>query len=304
MQVEKREKNRELAAERRLKEYEQQKDKIEDLRPSKYEPWSLEDTKRSLPLDKIDRSVAKMVVMLTPYGGTFPTMLKHVRKKLEEKGCELHSADYTTITHALIAGMAKALRAFSEVNAWFKTLAKLAMKVKKDAKETDITVEWITPNGSHIYQEYYLDDNDQVTTSTNDSGIVRTYTSKKRNIDKMNDRKMSTALAANVVHSLDANIIQEAVVAYVSKYKSGRKGQMPGFTAVHDCIYGPSGTLSALTACIKDSFYNTTVANNPLQTMLELNLPDPVTRDELPILHQGKARISKAALNRSLYLFS
>jgi hypothetical protein len=303
MQVEKREKNRELAAERKLKEYEQQKDKIEDLRPPRYEPWSLEDTKRSLPLDKIDRSVAKMVVMLTPYGGTFPTMLRHVRKKLEEKGCELHNADYTIITHALIAGMAKALRAFSEVNAWFKTLAKLTMKVRKDASN-DITIEWITPNGSHVYQEYYKDDADQVRTSTNDAGIVRTYASKKRNIDRMNDRKMATALAANVVHSLDANIIQEAVVAYVEKFKSGRKGQMPGFTAVHDCIYGPSGTLSALTENIKMAFYNTTVTNNPLQTMLELNLPNPATRDELPILHQGKARISKAALKRSLYLFS
>jgi DNA-directed RNA polymerase len=177
------------------------------------------------------------------------------------------------------------------------------MKVRKDAEDT-ITIEWVTPNGSHIYQEYYKDDADQVRTSTNDAGIVRTYTSKKRNIDKMNDRKMATALAANVVHSLDANIIQEAVVAYVDKFSSGSKAQMPGFTAVHDCIYGPSGTLSGLTDAVKMSFYNTTVANNPLQTMLELNLPDPATHDELPILHQGKARISKAALKRSLYLFS
>ena len=291
-QVTKREKNRELQAQRALKAYEKEEVKIPELKPKPYVPRSFEETKAGIPLDAIDRSVAKMVVMLTPYGGQFPTMLDHVRDKLKKKEIKLAHPDYTIVTHALIEGMGIALRAFGEVNAWFKTLAKATIQSKRDS--SDVYIAWQTPNGSIIQQEYYPVDTNMVRTFTKESGVVRTYSSAASNYDRLNRRKMQTALAANVVHSLDATIIQDAVCDYNGT----------AFTAVHDCIYGPSGTLDALTKKIKAAFYNTCVANNPLQMMLELNLPNEEDRSELPVLMYGDAKISKAALSRSRYLFS
>lgn len=290
--VKKREEARKLRADKELKAWEAEEGRVESLRPQPYTPRSFEETKAAIPLDQIDRSVAKMVVMLTPYGGTFPTMLEHVRKQLQKKGIKLPGPDYTVITHALMEGMTVALRAFGEVNSWFKTLAKAAIASKKDS--ADVSIVWETPNGSVIRQEYYPEDANTVRTFTNEAGVVRSYNSKRTNYDKLNRRKMQTALAANVVHSLDANIIQDAICDY-----EGR-----AFTAVHDCIYGPSGTLSELTDRIKAAFYNTTVSSDPLGRMLELNLPEEESRQELPILQYGDAEISMEALSNSSYLFS
>ena len=290
--VTKREENRKLAAEREIKAFEQDENPIEELRPRPYEPRSFEETKAALPLDHIDRSVAKMVVMLTPYGGSYRTMLGHVTEKLKKKGVKIHYSDYSIITHALIEGMTIALRAFSEVNAWFKTLAKAT--IDSSRPDSNLVIQWLTPNGSQVIQEYYKDDADQVSTATRQTGVVRTYASKRTNYDKLNKSKMQTALAANVVHSLDANIIQDAIADY----------KKTAFTAVHDCIYGPSGALGPLTDRIKEAFYATTVKANPLATIVELNLPDEQSRETLPVLQYGKAKITKAALKKSHYLFS
>ena len=106
---------------------------------------------------------------------------------------------------------------------------------------------------------------------------------------------MQTALAANTIHSLDACVIQGAIHDFDGS----------AFAAVHDCIYAPSGALSALTSRIRQSFYNT-VNCNFLMSMLEENELDE--NDELvgiltTMTHTENEELLKTVLD-SQYLFS
>ena len=71
---------------------------------------------------------------------------------------------------------------------------------------------------------------------------------------------MRTALAANTVHSLDASLLQLAIADYHDT----------PFTTVHDCVYGPSGSLPGLVDRIKDAFF-TVVSGDFLYEMLQEN---------------------------------
>lgn len=210
----------------------------------------------------VDRSVAKMIVMLTPYGGSYQTMFKHVVEKMEAKGSTMDRADYTILTHALIEGMAMALPGFSAVNQWFKNLAKTVINTYDDfTGQRTNRVIWITPNGSTIIQQYFQDTTHYVKTYTQGKSSMKKHTLTVYKPSKeLREGKMQTALAANTIHSLDACIIQGAIHDY----------QSSAFAAVHDCIYAPSGALSALTDRIRRSFLYT-VSGDFLMSMLDEN---------------------------------
>ena len=207
-----------------------------------------------IPIDAVDRSVAKMVVMLTPYGGSFQTMLGHVRDKMEAKGYELHTDDNTTLSHALVEGMNNALPGFAALNAWFKKVA--ARVIANHGNEDTPQIVWITPSGVKARQ-CYIEEEVTVTRSythgdirkpryiqTTEHGDGKRDRKTKERAKRLISSKMRTALAANVVHSLDAAILHLALKGFTSG----------PFTANHDCVYAPSGGLKRLTDAVKVAF--------------------------------------------------
>ena len=208
-----------------------------------------------IPYEYVDRSVAKMIVMLTPYGGTYPTMLKHVSEKMEKKNSGLNPTDASILTHALIEGMALALPGFSALNMWFKGVAKATLQ------SGEKQISWVTPSGSVIKQEYFIDQDFSVKTfSYGDTKVDRHIQRKEKSTKEIKTSKMQTALAANTVHSLDASLLQLALHDY----------EGTSYTTVHDCVYGPSGVLDGLVDRIRTAFYQV-VSGDFLGTMLENN---------------------------------
>lgn len=250
--IEGREANRQKKAESEAKKLQKRlasgKAQLQDLRP--YEP----NYEFHVDLDLVDRSVAKMIVMLTPYGGRYPTMLRHVELKMRKKGSECLYIDYVILTHALIEGMNIALPGFSALNEWFKFMGKLTLESGKTS------IRWITPANSLIQQEYFDDDVKEVRSAVHGVKRLRHNTHREVSDKKVTESKMQTALAANTIHSLDASVLQIALHDY--------KGE--SFTTVHDCVYGPSGVLDDLTERIRHAFQ--TVVRGPfLSSMLETN---------------------------------
>ena len=228
---------------------------LADLGDYEYEPRFICE----IPYDKVDRSVAKMIVMLTPYGGSYQTMFKHVREKMEKKDVQLHKADVTILTHALIEGMSIALPGFSALNQWFKNLA----KARLESGEKQIV--WFTPADSTVKQEYFEDDDVSIKTySYGDTKVDRWLMTKEPSTKQLKERKMQTALAANTVHSLDATLLQLALHDYEGTC----------FTTVHDCVYGPSGILDELVGRIKQSFYHVVKGDFLYQMLVENGLQD------------------------------
>jgi DNA-dependent RNA polymerase len=236
-----------------------------NLQPLKVEIRPYKDTV-DIPIAAVDRSVAKMVVMLTPYGGSFGTMLGHVRSKMEEKGYALHSDDVVTLTHALVEGMANALPGFSGLNKWFKQVAGKVIHNHSKASGGDQAVigvndapiiDWVSPSGIMCRQLYVEEEVQEIKSYTHGELKRKTrYLECRQHGDgkrdkKTNERKerllsnkMRSALAANVVHSLDASILHLALQDFDSH----------SFTANHDCVYAPSGGLKRLTDAVKMAF--------------------------------------------------
>jgi hypothetical protein len=313
-QVKKLEANKVKANAADVRRYERDKVKYGDAAPAPRvrEPRSLNEYKTGLPVSIVNRSVAKMPVMLKPYGGTFKTIHAHVREKLtdilnpkDEYGRAINEpvvidGDYVTlITHALLDGMAVALPAFTSLNAWFTDTAKVIIQywsTVKNGKDDHVLarVKWVTPSGCTIIQEYWDKVVKNTKTFLGNTTRVRSFAQQNISFNKeTTESKMQTAFAANVIHSLDASVIQIALHNYNESV----------FTAVHDCIYGPAGTLEKLTQKIRESFVEV-VSNKGF--LNDIRYSNELSKEYQEMIPQspptGRADIEQALA--SPYLFS
>jgi hypothetical protein len=217
---------------------------------------------------------------------------------MKSKGAGLDPSDAIILTHALVEGMAKALPGFSALNVWFKSLAKATMDKAKDdvgLEKSTAQIRWMTPAGSVINQEYYMDDEYSVATySYGDTKVDRYVSYKEKNTKELKKSKMQTALAANTVHSLDAALLQLALHDY----------EGTAYTTVHDCVYGPSGTLGPLVDRIKDAFYKVVCDDFLSSMILTNNLQDHESLEaQLHLMtHEDNGLLD--SIKDSKYLFS
>ena len=244
-----------------------------------------EDVEHGIPLDKVDRSVAKKVVMLIPYGGAYDTLANHVGLATEDWG--LGMRDTHTLTKALIQGMAEAVPGFSALNKWFKEAAACVMASGAES------IQWTTPTGSHIEQHYSIPKTHKINTvafGVSNYKDPEHYSSTQSTvIDKsskgdVNKRKSQTALAANWTHSMDAAVLQQAFHDF----------NQP-FTTVHDCLYAPASVIPAAVQRIREAFVTVTT-HNALQQFIDDN------NIEFPLPPIGNANVESAL--HSDYLFS
>jgi DNA-directed RNA polymerase len=256
----------------------------------------------NIPLDKIDRKVAKKVVMLIPYGGTYDTLHGHVKDATKEWELEFKETHY--LTKAMILGMQEAVPGFAALNSWFKQAAKEAMDAEKDY------VVWRTAAGSEIVQYYREPLLQQAKTFVVNSSRYRIQKVKSRrhkakvldvkdyhnHLDRIDHpsiivgygdvlkRKNQTALAANWTHSQDAATLQLAFAQF----------DLP-FSTVHDCVYAPAPVILEAVRCVREAFVSV-VTWDALQEFIRLN------ELTLSLPPMGNADVTTAL--ESDYLFS
>lgn len=284
---------------------------LEDKARWQAEIKGMEDVEEhGIPLDKIDRKVAKKVVMLIPYGGTYDTLKGHVQDTVAEWDTPIEFMEVHYLTKALIKGMEYAVPGFSALNQWFKDAGKEVMHSGKE------TVQWRTAAGSAISQHYREPLTAQAKTflinkatytikqvkkkSRNQRGIVKSITVKAKDqlahterVDNPQifkgwgdvlERKNQTALAANWTHSQDAATLQLAFANF----------DLP-FATVHDCVYAPAPVIPFALVALKEAFVSvvTWEALQEFERLNDLSIGLP------PI---GTADVTKAL--ESDYLFS
>lgn len=244
-----------------------------------------DDEEHGIPLDKVDRSVAKKVVMLIPYGGAYDTLATHVG--LATKDWKLGMRDTHTLTKALIQGMAEAVPGFSALNKWFKEAAACVMASDSEC------IQWTTPTGSHIEQHYRVPKTHKINTvafgvsnykDPDHYSTTQTTVIDPNHKGDVNKRKNQTALAANWTHSMDAAVLQQAFHDFDKP-----------FTTVHDCLYAPASVIPDAVQRIREAFV--TVTTHPaLQQFIDDN------NIEFPLPPIGTANVESAI--ESDYLFS
>ena len=234
--------------------------------------------------DLIGRSHLKRLCMVDSYGGSWGSKNEYVSAELDDtakqEDIKITLAEKRLVTDAGIQAQAREFPLSTDLNKWFKVVGKSAV-----AKGLTF-LEWETPDGSYIVQEYRVPNIVQVTTyamgggtywqplkyeeNNVDSEGKRTRKTKRQAgrstnsvidgyTDDIMEGKTATALGANFTHSHDSCIIRGAMNHIDTP-----------FFGVHDCIYGPHGSLEGACRQMRLAYYET-VKGDALKGLVETN---------------------------------
>lgn len=183
----------------------------------------------------INRKVTKRTVMTTPYGVTENSARDYIRQEL--KGVKLEKGELQAIVKAIyrygvrqvFAGPCKSMEFIQKV---------AHQKIKNGSS----IIEWKTPSGFHVVQEYRKTELKPVQTKLLGQRI-QTYLNKEWDERAIDAQKAKTAAAPNLIHSLDASLLHLVFADWSSP-----------FTVIHDCVLGRSCDMDRMAKEIRDKF--------------------------------------------------
>jgi DNA-directed RNA polymerase len=112
----------------------------------------------------------------------------------------------------------------------------------KKIKEGNATIEWTTPSGFHVIQEYRKIELKPVQTRLLGQRM-QTWLNKEWEDRQVDLNRSRTAASPNLIHSLDAALLH-LVFAEWNK----------PFTVIHDCVLGRSCDMDQMAFAIRDKF--------------------------------------------------
>ena len=185
--------------------------------------------------DHITRKVTKRTVMTTPYGVTENSARDYIRQEL--KGIELEKGELQQIVKAIYRYGVR--QVFDGPCRSMEFIQKVAgERIKSGAT----TIEWITPSGFPVVQEYRRNEAETVNTKLLGQR-VRCELLKEWEERQIDLQKAKTAASPNLIHSLDAALLHLVFAEW----------DRP-FTVIHDCVLGRSCDMDSMGSAIRDKF--------------------------------------------------
>jgi DNA-directed RNA polymerase len=185
--------------------------------------------------DHITRKVTKRTVMTTPYGVTENSARDYIRQEL--KGIELEKGELQKIVKAIYRyGVRKVFDGPCRSMEFIQKVA--GERIKSGAT----TLEWVTPSGFTVIQEYRRNEAERVRTKLLGEQISAHLLKdwEERQIDL---QKAKTAASPNLIHSLDAALLHLVFAEWDAP-----------FTVIHDCVLGRSCDMDDMGSAIRDKF--------------------------------------------------
>ncbi len=185
--------------------------------------------------DHITRKVTKRTVMTTPYGVTENSARDYIRQEL--KGIELEKGELQKIVKAIYRyGVRKVFDGPCRSMEFIQKVAE--ERIKSGAT----TLEWVTPSGFTVIQEYRRNEAERVRTKLLGEQISAHLLKdwEERQIDL---QKAKTAASPNLIHSLDAALLHLVFAEWDAP-----------FTVIHDCVLGRSCDMDDMGSAIRDKF--------------------------------------------------
>jgi DNA-directed RNA polymerase len=183
----------------------------------------------------ITRKVTKRTVMTTPYGVTENSARDYIRQEL--KGVELQPGELQAIVKAIYRYAVK--QVFAGPCNSMEFIQRVAGEVIKTGRTH---LEWVTPSGFTVIQEYRRNDCERVNTKLLGQR-VQTHLLKPFDERQIDLSKAKTAASPNLVHSLDAALLHLVFAEWDKP-----------FTVIHDCILGRSCDMDEMGEAIRDKF--------------------------------------------------
>jgi DNA-directed RNA polymerase len=181
------------------------------------------------------RKLTKRTVMTTPYGVTENSARDYIRQEL--KGVELERGELQAIVKAVYRYAVREV--FAGPCASMAFIQKVAGSKIKDGATT---IEWFTPSGFHVIQEYRKNESKPVATRLLGQRI-QTWLNKEWEERQIDLNKAKTAASPNLIHSLDAALLHLVFAQWE-----------PPFTVIHDCVLGRSCDMDEMGKQIRDKF--------------------------------------------------
>lgn len=183
----------------------------------------------------ITRKVTKRTVMTTPYGVTENSARDYIRQEL--KGVELQKGELQAIVKAIYRYAVRKI--FAGPCKSMEFIQRVAGEVIKTGQPT---IQWVTPSGFTVVQEYRRNDCERVNTKLLGQR-VRTHLLKPFEERQIDLNKAKTAASPNLIHSLDAALLHLVFAEWSHP-----------FTVIHDCVLGRSCDMDNMGELIRDKF--------------------------------------------------
>ena len=183
----------------------------------------------------LTRKVTKKTVMTTPYGVTESSARNYIRQEL--KGVKLEKGELQMIVKAVYRYGVRQV-----FNGPCRSMEFIQKVAGERIKAGATTLEWVTPSGFPVVQEYRRNDVERVNTKLLGQRL-RVQLLKEWEERQIDLIKAKTAASPNLIHSLDAALLHLVFANY----------ERP-FTVIHDCVLGRSCDMDGMGSAIRDKF--------------------------------------------------
>lgn len=239
---------------------------------------------------KISRKIVKRQVMTLPYGSTEYGMRDQLKSELQsfkDDGVNLLNTQDSTLEWEAIAyltahiwnSIGEVVVAARQAMDWLKEVAKIAAT-------NELPLQWTSPSGLPVLQEYKKSEQKIVDTVFGKVRLKRKYI---ENTNQVDTRRQANGVAPNFVHSCDA-------AHMISTINRCLDIGMVDFCMVHDSYGTHAGNVEILETELREAFinqYKDDVLNKlheelEKQTGLELPPPPKVGKLDLELIRDSR----------------
>jgi len=194
----------------------------------------------------VDRKLCKKPVMCLPYSLTQYSCRQyledHVVKEYNERNRQHEFGE--DLFHATQWLTPIVWEAINEIIKGAKEIMKFLKEVSRLVASENLPVTWTTPLGLPIFMSCYKRESKRVKTQMGDSIIKLSLASDTKIIDK---RKTGQSICPNFIHSLDASVLQLAVV------KANELG-VDTFSLIHDSFGVLAPDVRLMAKALREAF--------------------------------------------------
>ena len=194
----------------------------------------------------IDRKLAKRPVMIVPYSGTKHACRSYIEEAIKEKiksgTPNVFGDDMFAVTHYLaghiwdsISGVIVSAR---KVMDYVKSVGDVYSSMGKH-------MEWITPTGWIVMQQYSEVQQKRIKTHINGEVVSLSFPKDKK--DTVNKQRTGLGSSPNFIHSLDASALTRTI-------NKATKVGMQDFAMVHDSYGTHSSNMPTLSNILREEF--------------------------------------------------
>ena len=195
--------------------------------------------------DKIDRKVAKRLVMTIPYNAQFKSNWGYVKEALVDAGVECTNQEITDITHALRNAVFELFPGPTKVMNWINEEVVSYIKAGHD------NVLWVTPSGFTATQRYFKLEMKQLDLQL--LGRVRVNVAIGET-DKVDLNHHKNATSPNLIHSLDASLLHLTALKFDAP-----------IALIHDSVLCRATDMGSLGCLVRETYMHLFAEHDYLQ---------------------------------------